>query len=67
MQKTLGLKKAQRNYHSKYRKKRDPDGFWYKTPSGDVIEKQSLKITCMLLPKRVSCKNRFKRIFRDYF
>ena len=34
-------------------KKETPDGFWYKTPSGDVIEKTELKKIFMLLLKKV--------------
>ena len=32
-------------------KKETPDGFWHKTPSGDVIEKTELKENFFVTPK----------------
>ena len=51
-------------------KKETPDGFWYKTPSGDVIEKTELKENIFVTPKegyhvRIGSKEYFDIIF-DY-
>ena len=49
-------------------KKETPDGFWYKTPSGDVIEKTELKNNLYVTPKegyhvRIGSKEYFNIIF----
>ena len=49
-------------------KKETPDGFWYKTPSGDVIEKTELKENIFVTPKegyhvRIGSKEYFDIIF----
>jgi acetyl-CoA carboxylase carboxyl transferase subunit beta len=51
-------------------KKETPDGFWYKTPSGDVIEKTELKENIFVTPKegyhvRIGSKEYFDIIFDD--
>ncbi|MCH1613541.1 MAG: acetyl-CoA carboxylase carboxyl transferase subunit beta, partial [Flavobacteriales bacterium] len=51
-------------------KKETPDGFWYKTPSGDVIEKTELKENFFVTPKegyhvRIGSKDYFDIIFDD--
>jgi len=51
-------------------KKETPDGFWYKTPSGDVIEKTELKENFFVTPKegyhvRIGSKDYFDMIFDD--
>ena len=51
-------------------KKETPDGFWYKTPSGDVIEKTELKNNLYVTPKegyhvRIGSKEYFEIIFDD--
>ena len=51
-------------------KKETPDGFWYKTPSGDVIEKTQLKENLYVTPKegyhvRIGSKEYFEIIFDD--
>ena len=51
-------------------KKETPDGFWYKTPSGDVIEKSQLKENIFVTPKegyhvRIGSKEYFDIIFDD--
>ena len=51
-------------------KKETPDGFWYKTPSGDVIEKTELKENIFVTPKegyhvRIGSKEYFAIIFDD--
>ncbi|MDG2344140.1 MAG: acetyl-CoA carboxylase, carboxyltransferase subunit beta [Flavobacteriales bacterium] len=49
-------------------KKESPDGFWYKTPSGDVIEMTALKDNKYVTPKesyhvRIGSKEYFEIIF----
>ena len=49
-------------------KKESPDGFWYKTPSGDVIEMTALKENKYVTPKesyhvRIGSKEYFEIIF----
>ena len=49
-------------------KKETPDGFWHKTPSGDVIEKTELKENLFVTPKegyhvRIGSKEYFDIIF----
>lgn len=49
-------------------KKETPDGFWFKTPSGDVIEKTELKNNLYVTPKegyhvRIGSKEYFNIIF----
>ena len=51
-------------------KKETPDGFWHKTPSGDVIEKTELKENLFVTPKegyhvRIGSKEYFDIIFDD--
>ena len=51
-------------------KKETPDGFWHKTPSGDVIEKTELKENFFVTPKegyhvRIGSKEYFDIIFDD--
>lgn len=51
-------------------KKETPDGFWYKTPSGDVIEKTELQENIFVTPKegyhvRIGSKEYFDIIFDD--
>ena len=51
-------------------KKETPDGFWFKTPSGDVIEKTELKENIFVTPKegyhvRIGSKEYFNIIFDD--
>ncbi|MDG1237748.1 MAG: acetyl-CoA carboxylase, carboxyltransferase subunit beta [Flavobacteriales bacterium] len=51
-------------------KKETPDGFWYKTPTGDVIEKTELKNNFYVTPKegyhvRIGSKEYFEIIFDD--
>ena len=51
-------------------KKETPDGFWYKTPSGDVIEKTQLKENFYVTPKeghhvRIGSEEYFEMIFDD--
>ena len=51
-------------------KKETPDGFWYKSPSGDVIEKTELKENIFVTPKegyhvRIGSKEYFDIIFDD--
>jgi len=51
-------------------KKETPDGFWYKTPSGDVIEKTQLKENLYVTPKegyhvRIGSEEYFEIIFDD--
>ena len=51
-------------------KKETPDGFWYKTPTGDVIEKTELKNNFYVTPKegyhvRIGYKEYFEIIFDD--
>ena len=51
-------------------KKETPDGFWYKTPSGDVIEKTELKENLYVTPKegyhvRIGSEEYFEMIFDD--
>ena len=51
-------------------KKETPDGFWYKTPSGDVIEKTQLKENLYVTPKegyhvRIGSEEYFEMIFDD--
>ena len=51
-------------------KKESPDGFWYKTPSGDVIEMTALKENKYVTPKesyhvRIGSKEYFDIIFDD--
>ena len=50
-------------------KKETPDGFWYKTPSGDVIEKTQLKENFYVTPKegyhvRIGSEEYFEMIRR---
>ena len=47
------LKKAKGIITPSREKKETPDGFWYKTPSGDVIEKTELK-TFLLLQREAT-------------
>ena len=51
-------------------KKETPDGFWYKTPTGDVIEKTELKNNFYVTPKegyhvRIGSNEYFEIIFDD--
>ena len=51
-------------------KKETPDGFWYKTPSGDVIEKTKLKENFFVTPKegyhvRIGSEEYFDMIFDE--
>ena len=50
-------------------KKETPDGFWYKTPSGDVIEKTELKENLYVYQKkvivRIGSEEYFDMIFDD--
>ena len=51
-------------------KKESPDGFWYKTPSGDVIEMAELEENFYVTPKegfhvRIGSKEYFEIIFDD--
>ena len=50
--------------------KETPDGFWYKTPSGDVIEKTELGENFYVTPKegyhvRIGSEEYFEMIFDD--
>ena len=49
-------------------KKETPDGFWYKTPSGEIIETKELEENNYVTPKegyhtRIGSKEYFKIIF----
>ena len=51
-------------------KKESPDGFWYKTPTGDVIQMADLEENFFVTPKegyhvRIGSKEYFKIIFDD--